>query len=161
MAQGNIETTSSSPQKHNQLVRSLPVLILVALFSIPAGLNYSGFCFAKSRWLSDEELMRPQVASVNRRAVLQDSEHFPNVARIPYQSVEELITKNPNCCKILDRSAAANYFGLTAFDSLMGANRGVVLVQFEDNYLDNQGQAKSTPAKWLVPITNCGKQNFD
>ena len=117
-------------------MRHSVLLFVVVVLGVPSTLNYSGFCISKGKWLSDDELIRQQITELNRHSYIQDSVHFPNMPRIRYASVEEFISENPDCCKLAGRYSTKRNFGLTALDSILGVNRGLLTLQFKDYYSD-------------------------
>lgn len=156
----NKKSALAKPRR-NWFARNILLVVIISLFGIPAGLNYSGFCISQGRWLSDEELIKLQIADVNRRADVQDSQHLPNVPRIPYNSAEELMEKNPDCCKLGARSGPDGIFPRLSFlDRILGADREVVWLQYKDYYHDKDGVLKFSIATWNAPITNCGKNSW-
>jgi hypothetical protein len=68
-------------------------------------MNYSGFCFAKTRYLTDDEKILLAFNSTNRlterRITVDGGKTHSVVKTIPYGSFEEFRKENPNCCTIL------------------------------------------------------------
>lgn len=62
-------------------------------FGVIEYLNFSGFCYAKGRYLSDDELIR---SAIEYSLKQQPSE----ASNIRYDSVEEFISRNSDCCVI-------------------------------------------------------------
>ncbi|MFN6515749.1 MAG: hypothetical protein RMY29_014805 [Nostoc sp. CreGUA01] len=75
-----------------------PLTILSIYFS----LNYSGFCFAKMRYLSDEERFRMVFDYQNERTDLLNIANVEGSIYnyIKYASFDEYIKENPDCCSI-------------------------------------------------------------
>lgn len=69
--------------KHHWMFCTL--LLLLAVGSIPAGLNYSGFCWEQKRWLSDEEFLL---------AMLGHTEGD----RIRNEERKTFLKEHPDCC---------------------------------------------------------------
>lgn len=158
MAQGNIETTSSSPQKRNRLVRNLPILILVALLGGPAGLNYSGFCISKGRWLSDEERVHIVANYQNNRTIMPiyiKGIGYKNFKQIPYQSVDELLAKNPYCCKVVGSGDVPRP---SMWDRIFGKNSNKIInVKYKVMHLNETGQQDSYEVNYYNTLSNCGE----
>lgn len=77
--------------------------VLVATAFTYASLNYSGFCFDKMRYLSDEEKFRILFAAFNSRETVPiktKDKGTQDYEQIKYESFEQFIEMNPNCCTI-------------------------------------------------------------
>nr|WP_321483047.1 hypothetical protein [uncultured Cohaesibacter sp.] len=163
--------------------RKLLLLLLLSLFAIFIGrqtLVYSGFCAAQGRWLQDQEFFEAAMRSVY--------EHYPPqrfripgffskkiVNHVEYQSYEDFVRKNPNCCEMSPTGWKGISIGI--FRRLTGYSVGFVKVEFRADadgltakdrawILENRGpsgfkseQFRNLSSKNLVfvPMTNCGK----
>ncbi|MFN6571546.1 hypothetical protein [Dendronalium sp. ChiSLP03b] len=84
----------------------LIILLLIGLLStiltIYFSLNYSGFCFAKLRYLSDEEKIKLAFDSLNsaEKLSIQIAGERQDRKFIKYKSFDEYIKENPDCCVI-------------------------------------------------------------
>jgi hypothetical protein len=85
------------------------ILVTVLFVCIVYGsLNYSGFCFKKMGYLSDDEKIRRAVAIISK-GELGTSHHFNKTLgradiyrrTIPYESVDVFLQQNPNCCTLI------------------------------------------------------------
>jgi hypothetical protein len=126
----------------------IPLSVLFAYF----GLNYSGFCFAKMRYLSDEERFRMVFDYQNDRTDLGRSSYN----YIKYESFDEYIKENPDCCsintggpyEIRQPSFLDRIFGYDAPD--------VIVIKFKVRYLDENGNKRSFETHFENTLQNCG-----
>jgi len=61
------------------------LLLLLAIGSVPAGLNYSGFCWEQKRWLSDEEFLLAMLG-------YEEGDTIRNEER------KTFLREHPDCC---------------------------------------------------------------
>nr|WP_321462932.1 hypothetical protein [uncultured Cohaesibacter sp.] len=163
--------------------RRLPLLLLLCLAAFLIFrqiLVYNDFCTDQRRWLQDQEFFEAAMRSVY--------EHYPPqrfripgffskkiVNHVEYQSYEDFVQKNPNCCEMSPTGWKGISIGI--FRRLTGYSVGFVKVEFradadgltaEDRawILENRGpsgfkseQFRNLSSKNLafVPMTNCGK----
>ncbi|MBD2413227.1 hypothetical protein FACHB389_18590 [Nostoc calcicola FACHB-389] len=79
----------------------IPLTVLFAYF----GLNYSGFCFAKMRYLTNEEKIRSVFDFQNNyqndpEALVVQVGESKIEKHIKYESFDKYIQENPDCCAI-------------------------------------------------------------
>ena len=81
-----------------------PVLMMFGYLCIKGIMNYTGFCWAERRWLSDEELRYRIVDSINKKPELchyEDTSLVCLTAKqtyIPFNSSADIIKNHPDCC---------------------------------------------------------------
>lgn len=136
------------------------------------GLNYSGFCFAQMRYLSDEEKIRAEFDFQNNRDTLPldnapNPEHVKdksfdgyNLAHIKYKSFDEHIALYPECCSVNPGGpyevSQANFF-----DRIFGYNSGdVVVIYFHARYLDENGKIETVENRFENYSRNCGGPGY-
>ena len=134
----------------------LPIALLIALL----GLNYSGFCMAKMRYLSDEEKIKGIFEYQNNRnklpvdlpgLVTRDFHH------IKYKSFEEFIQENPDCC-VINPGGSYDIPPPLLLERISGYNSGdLVVINFKVRYLDHQDNKKIGNYVFKNYITNCGE----
>ena len=141
------------------------VPLVVAL--LHASLNYSGFCFREMRYLSDEEKFRIVFEMFNSRktitirTVIEERTQFNDREQIKYESFEQFIQSNPDCCAIVPGKprntpweTPSSYF----WDRITGYNSGEVIVMtFIARYLDENGDRTSEEVTTKTVLKNCGK----
>ena len=141
------------------------LLILSVYFS----LNYSGFCFAEMRYLSNEEKIRAEFDYQNSRDTLPlDSPPDPkqvkdksfdgyNLAHIKYKSFDEYIALYPECCSV--NPGGPYEVSPTEFlDRIFGYNSGdVVVINFQVRYLDENGSLKTVENRFENYSPNCAQ----
>ncbi len=152
----------------NQLLdfrdRLIPFLILGLIFG-PFILNYSGFCFAKGKYLSFDDKLKIVFNLNNNSSILinrlsidnrkQDQKDYLDVKYISYTSFEEFSKLNPNCCKISIRSGDQR--GSDFWDRIFGYDTGeFVEIKFKFRYFDKNGYAEKTTSREAY-LTNCGR----
>lgn len=137
------------------------LLISVIFLMLRMGLNYSGFCWAEKRWLSEDEKIEAAVAHVNQPG----KRHIDGkwVERIPYESKEAFLEENPDCC----------YFGKfpthfttmpdghyaprpTFIEKVAGYYADVINMQYIEHFTEN-GVQNSKNIEVQFSLTNCGK----
>jgi hypothetical protein len=90
----------------NQII----ALLILSLVLTPFIMNYSGFCFAKGRYLTFDEKKSAIFNEINNSAKLTtqlpivkgngSEQDYIDIKYIPYSSFEEFSKLNPNCCGI-------------------------------------------------------------
>ncbi len=125
------------------------------------GLNYSGFCFAQMRYLSDEEKLRLAFNSINNAEELAveikdgkivDREH------IPYKSFDEYIKENPDCCKI-NPPGGSDLPPPRFSDRIFGYHSGeLIVINFKVRYIDDEGKQRIKEIRIPKTLQNCGKR---
>ncbi len=138
---------------------SLPLLLLVG---VPA-LNLSGFCYSKHRWLSADEMIRAALFNANARGELtittgDPSKSAPGLyARVPYDSIDEILAHNPDCCQLGPRDFGDGLWNpYTFLGQLLGFGGDVVSLEFTDRFYDADGSVNTTTTRLLYAISNCG-----
>jgi hypothetical protein len=115
-----------------KLIFCLLVLTLPIIFFI---MNYSGFCFAKGRYLTFYEKITAIFNIRNNGITLighlpnikgnGSEEDFPDVKYIPYSSFEEFSKLNPNCCNISATRANGDTPGGDFWDRITGYDNDI------------------------------------
>ncbi|MBN3890801.1 MAG: hypothetical protein HWQ43_17140 [Nostoc sp. JL31] len=126
----------------------LPITILSIYFS----LNYSGFCFAKMRYLSDEERFGMVFDYQNERTDLGRSSYN----YIKYASFDEYIKENPDCCSI-NPGGPYEIRHSSFLDRIFGYDaRDVIVMNFKVRYLDENGKKRVFETHFENTLQNCG-----
>jgi hypothetical protein len=150
-------------------IKRHPILTLLLIMLLPlmlrGGLNYSGFCWAEKRWLSDEERIDAAIEHLIYRdeLYLEGAIAGEKVYKvIPYKSVSEFKQKNQNCCAVVYVSDLTHH---PILDYILGYTSiwmpeisGIV------TYLHNGKKhqvhtriSRGYDGWYLVPMSNCGK----
>ncbi|NEQ39498.1 MAG: hypothetical protein F6K40_25860 [Okeania sp. SIO3I5] len=137
--------------------------VSLALFTIYAGLNYSGFCFAKMRYLSDKERYRYVFERINQPGYIsiRDEQNNENGRQyyesIPYESFRQFLESNPDCCAIISYAITPrwDWERITDFDS-----GEITILNYTSYYLDENGKRRSTEVNWQVIQQNCGQRHY-
>jgi hypothetical protein len=118
-----------------------------------AALNYSGFCLPQGRYLTEQELIDIGARDEFR---FYPPSHYPGFAAtihnpIPYDSFEDFISRNPNCCSLsrTGREGGAP----TLLHRFSGYFATFVRVEYRVEE-DAAGAPKTTVS--YIAITNCG-----
>ena len=128
------------------------LLILFGYF----GLNYSGFCFAEMRYLSNEEKIRAVFDYQNSRNKLP-LDNLQHPKHIKYKSFDEHITLYPECCSV-NPGGPYEVPPTNFLDRIFGYNSGdVVVINFQVRYLDENGSLKTVSNRFDNYLQNCGK----
>lgn len=68
-------------------------------------LSYSGFCFKKMRYISDNEKIRIAIAAINKNKTKTyfntDFKPYKYRISIPYPDVDTFLAENPSCCSVV------------------------------------------------------------
>jgi hypothetical protein len=109
-------------------------LVLLLWLVLRASLNYSGFCWAEKRWLSDEELIMNALDQAKIENIIQESP-------------KDFLLKNSKCCSIPK----------IAGDSFVPPN---FYLQLSGKHLKNV-EIHLNESKSLYPyMSNCGNAKF-
>jgi hypothetical protein len=132
-------------------------------------LNYVGYCFEEERYLSREEVIQIAINKVFesyyspdvRRYEVKDGKTIlvqPNKNHIYYESVDEFLKINPDCCEFDRYTVPGRWFSYLK-SGLMGNNLTGVKIKFKIRYYDKNGGISmyQYPNKVYVRLTNCGK----
>lgn len=180
-----VDSRSHQPKKKS-LVKWLVVLVL----SLPAGLlsgaavlNYTGFCFDQSRYLSDEERIR--------RGVHGALGHYPSIRfvhdQLPkagypiltektdgsgtgtekgtvltaeqlifYRDMDEFFAVNSDCCSVTRNGLYDEVGRPGLWDKITGFSAGYVNIKFRVRYRDAAGNVQSEFSAFSFNYTNCG-----
>jgi hypothetical protein len=86
-------------QLSGKVMHGIKSLLVVAAIVLAIGvslieyLNFTGYCYAETRYLSDDELIRAVIANALK--------HTPDtVGTIHYSSIEDVLAKNADCCAV-------------------------------------------------------------
>jgi len=164
------------------LIAALVVLMVIAL--IPITLNYNGFCFKESRFLTDQEKYRivverivqngnpfqpvkplrpgrtywsPQEGDTISHWVIEG--HDGAVEPIPYRSADEFFAKNPNCCEMRPFfESSEGSFMPDFWDRALGdCSGGVVRVTNIARFRDQAGIEREITHTGDSLLSNCGR----
>ncbi|MBD2682725.1 MULTISPECIES: hypothetical protein [Nostoc] len=136
----------------------IPLTVLFAYF----GLNYSGFCFAKMRYLSDEDKIRSVFDFQNNyqndpeTLVVQVGESKIQ-KHIKYESFDKYIQENPDCC-VINPGGTYDIAIPSFLDRIFGFSSGdIVVINFKARYLDKNGKQRLKEIRFENRLQNCGK----
>ncbi len=139
----------------------IPLTILGIFYS----LNYSGFCFAKMRYLSDEEKLKIAFAYINNEDTLPVyiDRRIKSYEHIKYANFDEYIKENPNCCSInygeAYKSVKSSFIPESSFlDRISGLGfRDLIVINFKVRYLDENGNQRVQEVRLGNTLRNCGR----
>lgn len=137
------------------IIIGFPLTFLTIYFS----LNYSGFCFAKMRYLSEYEKIKLAFDSLNNAEKLRI-----NIANqmqyhefIKYKSFDEYIKENPDCC-VISPPGGAEILPDSFFTRILGLHSGEgIRIKFKVRYLDENEFPKSQEITTGIALENCGE----
>lgn len=143
-----------------------PVLLLLLLLGgSVGGLNYSGLCIAKGRWLSDAEQIASAVDHLNQPRYIRIDKNIPSLNKyeinnyniVPYKDRDEFFVKNPQCCAV-NPSGGYDMPAPNFWDRIQGIRSpDVVRVKYTAQYIDKVGDIQKTNRETDLAISNCGK----
>jgi hypothetical protein len=119
------------------------------------------------RYLSDREKFQMMFEAFNYRKTLflklkkKNNIYFESYEQIKYESFEQFMKMNPNCCAIVPgrlkdrrREAWLSYL----WNRITGYNSGEVIVMtFTVRYLDENGEQRTQKVTTQNVLKNCGK----
>lgn len=133
------------------------VLLILFLYF---GLNYSGFCFAEKRYLSNEEKIKAVFDYQNKRTDLLIRVNVERSSNkyIKYESFNEYIKENPNCCEVNPGGVYDIPPPSFLYPIFGGSPSGdVVVINFKVRYLNEKGKQRAKEIRFENLVTNCGK----
>jgi hypothetical protein len=157
-------------------IRYLFLLLLLWLV-LRASLNYSGFCWAEKRWLSDEEVMDNMIAVVNSERLpfsrwrefgvdetnRDEYKKYEGYKFLPYQSIKDFKQQNPDCCKLDGYPSVENlpqgdelidfYF----FARLIGVFGYSGVIDYVARHEKPDGNSDNRKIQVYPTATNCGE----
>ncbi|NOT84551.1 MAG: hypothetical protein HOP02_07165 [Methylococcaceae bacterium] len=150
-------------------------LVLASLLSIILGLNYFGFCYNQSRFLSDEEKIKivvqeilvryPKLGDVHEQLSTHNGIRQWKTVKtwpenpIPYHDIAEFFTINPNCCQVTTNYKTIGGEGDTVgcWNRLTGHKSSVVGIRYLLRYQNNEGIIQTKLLEIFPSISNCGE----
>ena len=139
-----------------------PLIIIIFILILFVTLNYSGFCWDEFKFFSKEEQIRRVFNGYNSRstAYVEINGKGKKLQKANlYASFEEFIAKHPNCCRIRDRQVfpddSSRFFAL-----ITGTYYSRVWFEFDDEFIDENGNIVVGKAKLYDVIGNCGVSVF-
>ncbi|HSC74692.1 MAG TPA: hypothetical protein VLB90_00460 [Pseudomonadales bacterium] len=138
-------------------------LLAVGGFVWWAGMNYTGYCHAEGRYLSDEEKIDlairdilqtyPPVLTENAVGVIHSKRPENPVY---YTDITEFKSSNNNCCNITQVGPEGKNDRASLYSRITGRISGFVHVKYLVRYKDEQGTGLSKSIDTYPAITNCG-----
>jgi hypothetical protein len=135
-----------------------------------AGMNYTGYCHAEGRYLSDEEKINsairfalygypPSISKeieVNVNGTTQKHEYwYVPENPIKYKDIDDFMAINPGCCKLSMRTGEGD--APSFLDRITGYVSTYVIVKFKVRYFDEQHLEKFANSGVAVAVKNCGE----
>jgi len=145
-------------KKHPQKVLLLAILLIPILLG---GLNHSGMCLKKGRWLnSEEKILAALNYHMNRISIPVYTRgrgylRADNYKQIFYQNPQEYLAQHPDCC-VLNTQEPHDMQKPSLWGHLSGAFGGVVVLDYSFRYLDESGAERMGKTKFENQISNCG-----
>jgi hypothetical protein len=137
---------------------SLLAVLCAAVFAVVwwPGRTYFGFCHAAGRYVTDAEKINAGIdaALANYPPPLAMFGNYPPKDPIHYESREEFLRVNPNCCALTNRIREGQR--VTFLSRLKGTNSTYVTVDYLVRFRDESGNVVSQPAGTARAVTNCG-----
>lgn len=130
------------------ILNSLLIIgIFLTFLSVYFIINYSGFCFAKMRYLSDQEKIKSAFDYHNFNRIPQKlaDKNKQNYKYIEYESFDKYYKENSDCCQI-NPGGPYELPPPSLWDRLLGYHSGdVIVINYKARYLDRNNQQKITP----------------
>ncbi|MGD9638423.1 MAG: hypothetical protein AB7U85_05135 [Alphaproteobacteria bacterium] len=142
----------------------IPLFIPLAILIIVCGLNYSGFCFKKMRWLSEENKTQILISSIIKNQKDYTTINGVKKRLIKYNNVQEFLTINPGFVVFDCQDSPSfwrDYDGCPKVFTnlkLRGKAADTAFFSYLKRYENEDGSiGYETFAKGIVVITNCGE----
>ena len=150
-----------------------PVMVFFAYAMWWMGMNYTGYCHAKNRYLSEQEkveagiqfvldgyppsLQFARTETINGVAEELVSWKIPEYP-VRYKNAVEFKALNPACCELVKviNVPGEGIIKHSILDRLSGFFSDFVIIKFKVRYVDD-GQEKNADSSMSVSIANCGK----
>lgn len=146
-----------SEQSMATLIKNNPIkLFFAGLLSIVLGLNYFGFCFQNTRFLSNEEKIDIAVKYVVRGQTGIYRGRFLGES-FSTKDKEAFFSRKPGCDPAKPyKSMIVESDAFTLCGYVTGFNSSVVQVKYLMQYQDKNGLRRSMMAQVPLKISNCG-----
>jgi hypothetical protein len=150
-----------------------------------ATLNYSGFCFDQSRYLSKDEFIKsgisgvlghypsirfvPEGATIVGKSAAHVRLNYPGANEkgiaitasqlIPYRDAEEFTSLNPDCCSFGSRGLYSDVGQTDDWMKITGYSAGFFNAKYQIRYRDSTGLVRSGWTADTFHYANCGHSN--
>jgi hypothetical protein len=128
-----------------------------------AGMNYTGYCHAEGRYLSDEERINLAITNILQTYPPVLTENAVGVIHakrpdnpIYYADIAEFKSANNNCCNITQVGPEGKNDRVSLYSRITGSISGLVHVKYLVRYKDEHGNYLSKTHETYPAITNCG-----
>ncbi len=130
-----------------------PIIFVCLSILLYAAATTYGYCLTTGGFVSDEEKLRAVIAQINDRSsfAMDIGDTTVNYPRIPYDSVDDFMLRNPGCCILRPDNA---------FERLLNSLGGVasrrVGVTYTNYYRDDNGTIQSKLVQVGGRVSSCG-----
>ena len=139
-------------------VKRIIIFGTLAGFILYFSLNYSGFCFAEMRYLSDEEKIKLVFDYQNNRQFLP-LEHA-NVEHVKYESFDQYSRIYPDCCAV-NPGGAYGAPPSSFVERILGYDSNdIVVINFNIRYHDESGHQHIEETLFENVLANCGRLRY-
>lgn len=130
----------------------LSLLILLTVLSYWGYVAY-GYCTWTGGFLTEQDKIRQAIAQINQKPsfVIDKNGRTIGYKRIPYESVDDFITRNPNCCSLM----AANYFE-NLMNKIGGSASSLIMINYKNFYRDDDGAVIAKDIHMINIVDSCG-----
>lgn len=144
--------------------------LIAGAWLIWGGINYSGYCFAQSAYLSNDAIVRSAIPvfldSYPPIISYTDIEKGPDgfMSRlfrkrpsnsIPYLSIDDFLQVNPECCKLSAGGPEGD--SPSAWQRFTGGISGFVFVEYNVRFIGRDGARRTQKVSEFIPVSNCGR----
>lgn len=126
-----------------------------------SGMNYTGYCHAQGRYLSEEELINLSVKNAILtfppviRTIGNDNNSFIRPIKfVAYSGVDDFFEKNINCCEITLRGDEG--YKVSLYSRLTGSVYGLVHMRYLVEFKNNDSIDMHELHESYSAISNCG-----
>ncbi len=145
-------------------------LLISGAWLMWGSLNYSGYCFEQSAYLSNDAIVRSAIPffldSYPPIISYTDIEKGPDgfTSRlfrkrpsnsIAYLSIDDFLQANPDCCKFSTGGPEGD--SPSAWQRFTGGNSGFVFVEYNVIFIGRDGARRTQKVSEFMPVSNCGR----
>jgi hypothetical protein len=146
----------------------IPVSIVLGLLSLftwsvasSSFQGYYGICWETGRVMGEDELVRSAISQlIHAPYVTVDTRkdgtsYFDTKMRLSYESVEDFLAKNPDCCAIKSFTDS-QLRTFTFWERASGEHRAQVSIRYKERFMDSDGITHEVALTEKNTVGNCG-----
>jgi hypothetical protein len=152
-------------------MKNLVIALAIIFLALPTSIismNAGGVCVAKGRVLKEEQIVHVGVAHlmevtrekgasfIERNGMLVDRGEPQNHGELSYESVDDLMSRNPGCCHLVQEIERLGRRP-SLVDRFFGQARGYVDINYRRRTRLPTGIVETRDESAFVQVSNCGR----